>query len=95
MGEKANKDQQQSQSKGQNQNGARTGAYRPTVKDMQNDSIAVLAEAWSSQDIAKDLDAQVIERVYHDELVKNNFSITKLTLLEVSQYLEKVRNDCL
>ncbi|KAG0259623.1 hypothetical protein BG011_002514 [Mortierella polycephala] len=89
MGEKANKDQQQSQSEGQNQNGARTGAYRPTVKDMQNDSIAVLAEAWSSQDIAKDLDAQVIERVYHDELVKNNFSITKLTLLEVSQYLEK------
>ncbi|KAF9936379.1 hypothetical protein BGZ65_002487 [Modicella reniformis] len=84
-------DQQQteSQDKGQN-NGTHAGSYRPTVKDMQTDSIATLAEAWTkSEEAALNYDAQVIERVYRDELVKNGFSITKLALLEVSQYLEK------
>ncbi|KAF9115052.1 hypothetical protein BGX27_009079 [Mortierella sp. AM989] len=83
-------DQQQTGSQVQSQNGANTGTYRPTVKDMQNDSVAVLAEAWTkSEKAAQNYDAEVVERVYMDELVKNNFSITKLTLLEVSQYLEK------
>ncbi|KAF9207400.1 hypothetical protein BGZ49_000487, partial [Haplosporangium sp. Z 27] len=83
-------DQHQTVSHVQSQNGTNVGAYRPTVKDMQNDSVAVLAEAWTkSEKTAQDYDAKVIERVYKDELVKNDFSITKLTLLEVSQYLEK------
>ena len=59
---------------------------------MQTDSVAALADAWSgSESTAKDYDAQLIERVYNEELVKNNYSVTKLALLEVSQYLEKVR----
>ncbi|KAK3818811.1 MAG: aquarius [Benniella sp.] len=84
-------DQEQtgSQDKGQS-NGAHAGSYRPTVKDMQTDSVATLAEAWTkSDDDAQNYDAGVIERVYKDELLKNNFSINKLALLEVSQYLEK------
>ncbi|KAF9438956.1 hypothetical protein BGZ76_002619 [Entomortierella beljakovae] len=81
---------QQTVSHGQSQNGTNAGAYRPTVKDMQNDSVAVLAEAWTkSEKAAEDYDASVIERVYKDEIVKNNFSVTKLALLEVNQYLEK------
>ncbi|KAF9951183.1 hypothetical protein BGZ70_001099 [Mortierella alpina] len=69
---------------------AHAASYRPTVKDMQNDSVTALAEAWTKGDgAAQDFDAQLIERVFQDELLKHDFSITKLTLLEVSQYLEK------
>ncbi|KAF9175690.1 hypothetical protein BGX21_006167 [Mortierella sp. AD011] len=83
-------DQHQAVSQVQSQNGTNAGTYRPTVKEMQNDSVAALAEAWTKDEkAAQDYDAEVVERVYKDELVKNNFSITKLTLLEVSQYLEK------
>ena len=58
---------------------------------MQNDSVTALAESWTkSEAAAQDFDAQLIERVFQDELLKHQFSITKLTLLEVSQYLEKV-----
>ncbi|KAG0022270.1 hypothetical protein BGZ81_008612 [Podila clonocystis] len=66
-------------------------AYRPTLKDIQNDSVAVLAEAWigGTADTPSEFVPQLIERVYNDELVKHDYSITKLTLLEVSQYLEK------
>lgn len=68
-------------------------AYRPTLKDIQNDSVAVLAEAWigGTAETPSEFVPQLIERVYNDELVKHDYSITKLTLLEVSQYLEKVR----
>ncbi|KAF9315831.1 hypothetical protein BG003_002627 [Podila horticola] len=66
-------------------------AYRPTLKDIQNDSVAVLAEAWigGTAETPSEFVPQLIERVYNDELVKHDYSITKLTLLEVSQYLEK------
>ncbi|KAI1313886.1 hypothetical protein EDD11_002421 [Mortierella claussenii] len=86
-------DQQREENSAQTQNGqnaAHGGGYRPTVKDMQNDSVAALAEAWTKgEDAAQDYDAAIVERVYRDELVENDFSITKLTLLEVNQYLEK------
>lgn len=67
--------------------------YRPTLRDIQNDSVAVLAEAWigGTAETPSEFVPQLIERVYNDELVKHDYSITKLTLLEVSQYLEKVR----
>ncbi|KAG0363594.1 hypothetical protein BGZ54_008106 [Gamsiella multidivaricata] len=82
--------QDQNQGQGMNQSGGHAGTYRPSVKDMQNDSIAILAEAWTKSDASADnYDAEVIERVYREELVKHDFSIIKLTLLEVNQYLEK------
>ncbi|KAF8936354.1 hypothetical protein BGZ58_004279 [Dissophora ornata] len=79
----------QGQDQGKNQSGGYAGSYRPTVKDMQSDSVAELAEAWAKPEAANNYDAEVIMRVYQDELVKTGFSIPKLTLLEVSQYLEK------
>ncbi|KAH7056430.1 aquarius, isoform CRA_c [Linnemannia elongata] len=84
----ATEDQAQAQTQGSN--APQTGSHRPTVKDMQTDSVATLAEAWSnSESAATEYDAQLIERVYNDELVKNDYSVAKLALLEVSQYLEK------
>ncbi|KAG0314080.1 hypothetical protein BGZ99_008372 [Dissophora globulifera] len=75
---------------GKSQGGAHAGSYRPTVRDMQTDSIAELAETWTKTDeVTGQYDAAVIERVYKDELVKTDFSIAKLAVLEVSQYLEK------
>lgn len=65
------------------------GAYRPTVKDMQNDSVAAFTDLWSG-DREPEFDAAIVDRVFQDELLKNNFSVQKLTLLEVGQYLEKV-----
>lgn len=86
----ATEDQAQAQTQGSN--APQTGSHRPTVKDMQTDSVATLAEAWSnSESAATEYDAQLIERVYNDELVKNDYSVAKLALLEVSQYLEKVK----
>ncbi|KAG0055975.1 hypothetical protein BGZ83_006742 [Gryganskiella cystojenkinii] len=64
------------------------GPYKPTVKDMQNDTVAAFTDLWSG-DAEPEFDASLIDRVFHDELVKNDFSVTKLTLLEVGQYLEK------
>ncbi|KAF9904476.1 hypothetical protein BX616_001281 [Lobosporangium transversale] len=81
--------QTQNASQGQGSSGAHAVVYRPTVKDMQNDSVATLAEAWNKSDELAEYDAQLIERVYQEELVGTQFSITKLTLLEISQYLEK------
>lgn len=79
------------QKRNQTNKDAHATSYRPTVKDMQNDSVTALAETWTkSEASAQDYDAQLIERVFQDELLKHDFSITKLTLLEVSQYLEKV-----
>lgn len=83
----------QAQAHTQGSNAPQTGSHRPTVKDMQTDSVATLAEAWSnSESAATEYDAQLIERVYNDELVKNDYSVAKLALLEVSQYLEKVKH---
>ncbi|KAF9094292.1 hypothetical protein BGX23_002306 [Mortierella sp. AD031] len=83
-------DKDTTEDQNQGQNGPQTGSHRPTVKDMQTDSVATLAEAWSNSDGTKnEYDAQLIERVYNDELVKNDYSVAKLALLEVSQYLEK------
>ncbi|KAF8940749.1 hypothetical protein BGZ47_007611 [Haplosporangium gracile] len=80
----------QTQAQTQGSNALQTGSHRPTVKDMQTDSVATLAEAWSNNEsTATEYDAQLIERVYNDELVKNDYSVAKLALLEVSQYLEK------
>ncbi|KAF9919175.1 hypothetical protein FBU30_011136 [Linnemannia zychae] len=74
----------------QGQNASQTGSHRPSVKEMQTDSIATLAEAWSGTgSTASEFDAQLIDRVYNEELAKNNFTVAKLALLEVSQYLEK------
>ncbi|GJJ70103.1 intron-binding protein aquarius [Entomortierella parvispora] len=64
------------------------GAYRPTVKDMQNDSVAEYTDLWSG-DREPEFDAAIVNRVFQDELLKNDFSVQKLTLLEVGQYLEK------
>ncbi|KAG0339143.1 hypothetical protein BG004_006940 [Podila humilis] len=66
-------------------------SYRPTLMDIQNDSVSVLAEAWTggSAEIPCEFVPQLAERVYQDELVKHEYSIAKLSLLEVSQYLEK------
>ncbi|KAF9581713.1 hypothetical protein BGW38_001167 [Lunasporangiospora selenospora] len=62
-------------------------AYVVQVKinmaDIQNDSVASLAEAWSSDAAAEELDASLIDRVYTDELVKYGFAYNKLTLLDV------------
>ena len=65
------------------------GPYKPTVKDMQNDSVASFTDLWSGGS-EPEFDVSLIDRVFQDELVKNDFSVTKLTLLEVGQYLEKV-----
>ncbi|KAF9902731.1 hypothetical protein EC991_004582 [Linnemannia zychae] len=83
-------DKDATEDQSQSQNAPQTGSHRPTVRDMQTDSVATLAEAWSSSESAtSEYDAQLIERVYNDELVKNDYSVAKLALLEVSQYLEK------
>ncbi|KAF9580691.1 hypothetical protein BGW38_002564, partial [Lunasporangiospora selenospora] len=84
-------DQPQEEQAGQSKapNTANAGSYRPTLRDIQNDSVASLAEAWSSDAAAEEFDASLIDRVYTDELVKYDFAYNKLTLLEVSQYLEK------
>ena len=65
------------------------GPYKPTVKDMQNDSVAAFTDLWSGG-AEPEFDYSLVDRVFQDELVKNDFSVTKLTLLEVGQYLEKV-----
>jgi len=65
------------------------GAYRPTVRDMQNDSVAEFTDLWSG-DREPEFDAAIVDRVFQNELLKSDFSVQKLTLLEVGQYLEKV-----
>ncbi|KAF9428467.1 hypothetical protein BGZ94_002300 [Podila epigama] len=72
-------------------NVATASAYRPTLRDIQNDSVAVIAKLWNTDNNSIPQDVpNLIERVYNDELLAHNFSIAKLSLLEVSQYLEKL-----
>jgi hypothetical protein len=70
----------------------RAGAYYPTFQDMKADSITQLAENyWNNKDPTKRVwDPLVIERIYSEELETKGFEPKKLTLLELSQYLEKV-----
>ena len=42
-----------------------------------------------SRSAAAKFDGQVVERIYHKELVPSNFSYSRVMLLEISQYLEK------
>ncbi|CAB4411821.1 unnamed protein product [Rhizophagus irregularis] len=69
----------------------RSGVYYPTFQDMKADSITHLAETyWNNKDPTKRVwDPLVIERIYTEELEMKGFEPKKLTLLELSQYLEK------
>ncbi|KAF9974942.1 hypothetical protein BGZ73_001565 [Actinomortierella ambigua] len=66
------------------------GAYRPTVKDIQNDAISALADRWNKEEGEEaEWDAKLVESIYEDELLKHGFSINRLAILEINQYLEK------
>ncbi|KAG0254200.1 hypothetical protein DFQ27_006997 [Actinomortierella ambigua] len=66
------------------------GAYRPTVRDIQNDAISALADRWNKEGEGEaEWDAKLVESIYEDELLKHNFSINRLAILEINQYLEK------
>ncbi|KAG0240897.1 hypothetical protein BGW41_006553 [Actinomortierella wolfii] len=65
------------------------GTYRPTVKDIQNDAISALADHWNKEEGEVQWDAQLVESIYEDELLKHSFSINRLAILEINQYLEK------
>lgn len=63
-----------------------------TLKDIQSDSISQIAK--KNYDCAKvKWNAQVVESIFEDELVKTNFDARKLMLLEFTQYLEKVQRN--
>ncbi|KAG9303733.1 hypothetical protein G9A89_018630 [Geosiphon pyriformis] len=70
---------------------ARSGIYHPTLSEIQQDSISILAEIhWISKDPAlRKWDPKVVEQIYYEELEENDFTTKKLMLLEFSQYLEK------
>jgi hypothetical protein len=56
-----------------------------TLADIQSDSISKLAEKHFGK-----WDPNVVDTIFEQELVQSKFSSHKLTLLEFSQYLEKV-----
>lgn len=58
-----------------------------TLADIQSDSISKLVQ----KHFGKEWDPKVVDTIFEQELVQSNFSSHKLTLLELSQYLEKVR----
>ncbi|CAG8741708.1 11114_t:CDS:2, partial [Acaulospora morrowiae] len=69
----------------------RTGAYHPTLLEIQKDSISEIArKCWQAKDPASRIwDPKIVENIYRQELEKNRFETKKLMLLEFSQYLEK------
>ncbi|RNA15940.1 intron-binding aquarius [Brachionus plicatilis] len=64
----------------------------PTVDQIAKDAITQIAHRfWSQQDATKPLepfDPNLIEDIYLNELLKTNFSLRRIMLLEFSQYLE-------
>jgi hypothetical protein len=56
-----------------------------TLEDIQSDSISKLAEKHFGK-----WDPKVVDTIFEQELVQSKLSSHKLTLLEYSQYLEKV-----
>lgn len=61
-----------------------------TLKEIQSDAISKLAEKHFGNKNVK-WDPKVVETIFEKELVASNFSAHKLLLLELSQYLEKVK----
>lgn len=61
-----------------------------TLAEIQSDSITKIADQHFSGNKVK-WDPKVVEVIMEKELVPSNYSSHKLLLLEVSQYLEKVR----
>lgn len=64
----------------------------PTVDQIARDAITQIAHRyWFDQDESKPLepyDPKLIEDIYLNELLKTNFSLRRIMLLEFSQYLE-------
>ncbi|RUP52309.1 hypothetical protein BC936DRAFT_148196 [Jimgerdemannia flammicorona] len=66
------------------------GVQYPTLAEIQADSVSIVAEKlWSNKEGHVSWDFGIVKSIYRDELVKTNFNIRKIMLLEFSQYLEK------
>lgn len=68
-----------------------TGLRSRSVSTIVHDPLTKTAmEYWSSFDVGQSkFDEDLVEKIYNEELVSTGFEVSRITLLELSHYLEK------
>ena len=65
----------------------------PTLLEIESDPITKLAEKhWAKEGGPTAFDPAVVTKIWENHLVRSDFNLRKVMLLEFSQYLEKVRH---
>ncbi|KAJ3027064.1 hypothetical protein HDV00_011403, partial [Rhizophlyctis rosea] len=62
----------------------------PTIQEIEADPLTKIAEqTWLKQGAPAPFDGGLVTKIWEEHLVKSNFNLRKVMLLEFSQYLEK------